>query len=127
MAVDLNEEERGRLAQLVMNIFEEWRLETDEQKNLLGLGDQESGRSLTRFRHGTPLPDEEDVIERARHVLGIQHSLQRVYPLNAQMPQFWIYHRNKALKGFPLQIMLEEGLPGMHRVWRHLDCTLNWV
>ncbi|MCK9532101.1 MAG: hypothetical protein M0R77_16310 [Gammaproteobacteria bacterium] len=127
MAVDLNEEERGCLAQLVMNIFADWRLETDEQKNLLGLASSDGMRSLSHFRHGTPLPDEEDIIERARHVLGIQNSLLRVYPLNANMPQFWLYHRNKALKGFPLQIMLEEGLPGMHRVWRHLDCTLNWV
>lgn len=127
MALDLNEQERGRLAQLVMNIFEDWRIDSDDQKALLGLPEKESARTLSRFRQGKPLPDEEDIIERARHVLGIQSSLQRTYPLNANMPKFWLYHRNKALKGFPLQIMLEEGLPGMHRVWRHLDCTLNWV
>lgn len=127
MAVELSEEERGRLAQLVMNIFVDWRLETDEQKNLLGLDQGEGVGTLSHFRRGKPLPDEEDIIERARHVLGIQNSLERVYPLNAKMPQFWMYQRNKALKGFPLQIMLEEGLPGMHRVWRHLDCTLNWT
>lgn len=127
MSIELNDEERIRLAQLVMNIFEEWQLEPDEQLMLLGMPESTSPRLLSQFRHGKPLPQDDAVINRAKHVLGIQHSLHVVYPRNHNMPLFWLKHRCRALKAPPLLVMLEEGLPGMSRVWRHLDCTQNWT
>lgn len=127
MTAVLTEEERTRLALLVMHIFEEWQVEGAQQLMLLGLPETTSTRVLTRYRRGTaPLPEDDATLERAKHLLGIQHSLHVVFPRNPYMPSFWVKNHNRRLKGAPLAIMLEEGLSGMHRIWRHLDCTLNW-
>ena len=109
MTAQLTDNERTNLAMLVMNILDEWRLAPEDQVAMLGF------------------PDDKNVLDHAEHVLGIQESLHVVFPLNHNMPGFWLKNRNKALKGIPLHIMLEEGLSGMHRVWRQLDCTINWV
>lgn len=124
--VNLSLEEREQLARLVMDIFEDWRLTTEQQFSLLGLDEDSSPRLLTKYRHGKAFPEEEDILERAKHVLGIQHALHVVFPLNPKMPVFWLKNRNRQLKAPPLRVMLNEGIDGMHRVWRSLDCTLNW-
>lgn len=113
---------------LVMSILDEWRLAPEDQLTMLGFPPETKPRQLSRYRNGSePLPDDRNVMDHAEHVLGIQDALHVVFPLNRNMPSFWLKHRNKALKGIPLSIMLEEGLSGMHRVWRQLDCTVNWV
>jgi hypothetical protein len=124
----MTDSERTHLAMLVMSILDEWRLAPEDQLFILGLPDGTKPRELSRYRNGSsPLPQNDTILSHARHVLGIQESLHIVFPLNRNMPGFWLKHRNKALKGIPLQIMLDEGLSGMHRVWRQLDCTLNWT
>lgn len=126
MSKRLNEEERIELAQFVTEIMTEWKLTPEEQITLLGLPDGTRPRELSRFKRGTPLPQDETILHHAEHILGIQHSLHVIYPLNRNMPLFWLTHRNKPLRGIPLKIMLEDGLHGMSRVWRILDCTQNW-
>lgn len=128
MNTQLNENERTRLGMLVMNILDEWRLAPEDQIFILGMPDDTKPRELSRYRNGTsPLPQDEKIIKHAQHVLGIQESLHVVFPLNPNMPSFWLKHRNKSLRGIPLQIMLDEGISGMNRVWRQLDCTQNWT
>jgi hypothetical protein len=118
--------DRARLAQLTMDILEEWRLAPEDQLKLLGSPDKLKPRHLSRYRNGDPFPEDTELLERARHVLGIQEALHLVFALNYNMPGVWLKQRNRILKGIPLEIMLNEGLNGMHRVWRHLDCTINW-
>ncbi len=124
---NLDQTDRTHLSEVVMNIFNDWQISSEEQLTLLGLPEGTRPRELVRFRNGTPLPNDDAVLERARHLLGIQHSLQLVFPLNHKMPSFWLKHRNRTLKGVPMQIMLDDGLNGMQRVWRSLDCTQNWA
>ena len=126
MSVELSEEERTRLAELVMAIFDEWQLDAGQQLLLLGLPEDTKPRELTRFRRGTPFPQEDALLNRAKHVLGIQEALNVVFPLNPHMPVFWLNNRNRYFKTPPLHVMLDEGVAGMNRVWRHLDCTVNW-
>lgn len=126
MNTTLNTTERTRLAQLTMDILDEWRLAPEDQLTLLGSPDKLKPRHLTRYRNGEPFPEDADLLEHARHVLGIQDALHLVFALNYNMPGVWLKQRNRFLKGVPLEIMLDEGLNGMHRVWRHLDCTINW-
>lgn len=122
----LTEDERAELAQFVSEILSEWRLTPEESLSLLGMPEGSKPRELSRFKRGTPLPQDETIIRHAEHILGIQESLHVVYPLNRNMPLFWLTHRNKQLGGIPLQIMLDNGLHGMSRVWGILDCTQNW-
>ena len=128
MITALNDDERTRLGVMVMDILDEWRLAPQDQIFMLGMPESTKPRELSRYRNGTmPLPQDENILSHARHVLGIQESLHVIFPLNRNMPGFWLKHRNKVLKGIPLQIMLDEGISGMHRVWCQLDCTQNWV
>ncbi|MDH3353753.1 MAG: hypothetical protein OEL79_00905 [Chromatiales bacterium] len=127
MAVELSESERTQLGQVVTDIFNSWGVKDELQIVLLGLPEKTKPRQLTRFRHGQqPLPQEDELLDRAKHILGIQQSLDIMFPLNKNMPNFWLHNRNRSLKGIPLTIMLETGLIGMGRVWRTLDCTQNW-
>lgn len=126
MDYQLNEQERVELARVVMTIFEDWELNAEYQKVLLGMEADVHTRELSGFRRGSAFPDNEQLIERARHVIGIHQALQRVFPMNPRMPAFWLYTRNRQLNGMPMEIMLEEGVTGMTRVWSHLDCTVNW-
>ena len=127
MAVELSDSERIQLGQVVTQIFDNWGIKDVLQVKLLGLPEKTKPRQLTRYRHGQqPLPQEDELLERAKHILGIQQSLEIMFPLNKNMPNFWLRNRNRSLKGIPLTIMLETGLTGMGRVWRILDCTQNW-
>lgn len=126
MSKILTDNERTELAQFVLDILGEWKLTPDESIALLGLPEETKPRELSRFKRGTPLPQDETIIKHAKAILGIQDSLHIVYPLNRHMPLFWLTHRNKQLGGIPLRIMLDDGLHGMSRVWGILDCTQNW-
>ncbi len=126
MNVELNETERTNLALLVMDILEDWRLADEDKLALLGLPEGTRPRELTRFKRGQPFPQDEAVIERAKHLLGIQEALHVVFCRNPNMPAFWLRTRNRVLRQIPIELMLSDGLDGMHRVWSHLDCTVNW-
>lgn len=128
MNTELNDSERTQLGIMVMGILDEWRLAPKDQVFLLGMPEETKPRELSRYRNGTtPLPADDNILKHAQHVLGIQESLHVVFPLNPNMPSFWLKHRNKSLRGIPLEIMLDEGIVGMSRVWRQLDCTQNWT
>lgn len=127
MALELSDSERTRLGEIVTGALDSWGIKDEHQITLLGLPEKTKQRQLTRYRQGQqPLPQEEELLERAKHIVGIQHSLELMFPLNKSMPHFWLRNRNRMLKGVPLIIMLETGLIGMGRVWSNLDCTQNW-
>lgn len=123
----LTEADRAELAVFVTDILSEWKLTPEESLALLGMPEGSKPRELSRFKRGTPLPQDETILLHAQHILGIQEALHVVFPLNRNMPLFWLTHRNKQLGGIPLRIMLDDGLHGMGRVWGTLDCTQNWV
>jgi hypothetical protein len=126
LATEITEQERCELAREVSAILKEWQLDPELQLHLLGMPEDSPQRELTKFRNGKALPQDEELLDRARHIIGIHNSLHVVFPLNNNMPGFWVRTRNRFLRGIPLAIMYDEGVSGMHRVWRHLDCTLNW-
>lgn len=113
---------------VVMDILGRWRVNGAQQVALLGLPEKTRPRELTRYKHGTPFPQDNPVLrEHVEHIMGIQESLGTIYPLTPTMPWFWIKTRNRYFRGAsPLQVMLDEGLAGMHRVWCHLDVSQNW-
>ena len=127
MSIEFTEEERKSLAELVMTIFAEWRLSEEQMITLLGLPETTKARHLSRFKHGTPLPADEIVMERVRHILGIRESLQLLNPLNPGAGYLWLRNTStKFVKRPPLQVMLEDGFLGLKQVWTNLDCTQGW-
>lgn len=129
MSVILNDEERRRLAPIVMSILDDWKIDEESQVTLLGMTGEMKPRHLNQYRRGTTaFPQEDDLIERARHIVGIQEALHLIFPRNPHMPAFWLTNpNNKHFGRAPILIMLEEGIPGMERIWGHLDCTQNWA
>jgi len=123
--LDFNFEERVLLARRVMSLFKEWDIGKKEQMRLLGVDGKE--RMLTQFMHGTPIPDEQSVLQRVRHLIGIGDALFHNFPRSRAGGAIWLRHTNKYLsKRPPLTIMLEDGIPGLKQVWVNLDCTQGW-
>lgn len=111
---------------MVMNVLDDWNIAEEYQLALLGLPADTQTRELTKYSRGKALPDDDALLQRAVHILGIHQALLVVFPLNRRMPGFWLTTRNRHFRAVPLSLMLEEGLAGMERVWSHLDCTRNW-
>ena len=127
MSTEFSEEQRKGLAELVMGIFTEWKLSEEQMITLLGMEGKIKARHLGRYRHGTPLPDDAIVMERVRHILGIRESLQLLNPLNPGAGYLWLRNTSTKFIGRPpLQVMLEDGFPGLKQVWTNLDCTQGW-
>ena len=121
------DDERKSLAEMVMMIFAEWKLEEREMIELLGMPEDTKPRVLSRFKHGTPLPDDEILLERVRHIMGIRQSLGLLNPLNPGAGYLWLRNTSKKFPDRPpLQVMKEDGFPGLKQVWVNLDCTQGW-
>ena len=123
----LSEGERLALARITMNILQSWGLTAAQQVNLLDMPEDVRPRTMQRYFRDTPLPDTPSVNERISHVLGIADALRTSYPLNEQMGAFWLSRANKRFANrAPLNIMLEDGLPGVLCIRMHLDCSYDW-
>lgn len=125
MDIQLSDEERTYLTSLVIGVLDDWGIEQKDQVALLGIPNARP-REITRLRRGAALPQDEAVIERCKHILGIHHALQLVFPHNPHMPNFWVTCTNRQFNKTPLEVMLEEGIDGIRRVRGHLDCTSTW-
>ncbi|MBT3310047.1 MAG: hypothetical protein HOL04_12180 [Gammaproteobacteria bacterium] len=123
--LEISYEQRVALTERVMELFSDWSIGKKEQMKLLGLQGKE--RMLTQLKYGTPVPDEQSVLQRVRHLIGIGDALCHNFPRTQAGGAVWLRHTNKYLsKRPPLTIMLEDGIPGLKQVWVNLDCTQGW-
>jgi len=115
------------LASVMISLLNNWGVEDKDKITLLGLPKETRARSLQRYHHGTPLPDDEDIYTRVEHLLGIEQSLGLANPLNERAGVLWLYRRNRRFQGrTPIALMIEEGLAGIVRVRREIDCSFDW-
>lgn len=117
-----SENERKKIAQLLMRLFDRWDLDTRMQLLLLGLSPS-SRAMLTRYRTGhTALSPTQDSLSRAAYLLAIHQSLRTLYPHNEALCYSWIHRRNKALNNAtPLQVMEEHGILGIANIAHYLE------
>lgn len=115
-------ERRTQLAQIVMQLFEKWQLDTASQLNLLGLSET-SRALLSKYRKGLrPLANNRDVLDRVGWLLAIHKALRLLYPYNEKLRYGWIKLHNRAFnQNTPLELMREQGLLGVATVARYLD------
>jgi hypothetical protein len=112
---------------MIINLLKSWDLSNAEQILLLDMPDDVKPRSMMRYLHDTPLPDVPSVTERIGHLLGIADALRTSFPLNEQMGAFWLNRNNKRFAHRkPIDIMLNDGLPGILSIRMHLDCAYDW-
>jgi Protein of unknown function (DUF2384) len=120
--VDLHaRESRGRLARLLVALFDHWALSAVDQAVLLGLSPQ-SRSTLARYRRGEPLADNADLLARGGHLLGIHKALRILFPHDRDLSYRWVSAPNRRFGGAaPLDIMKRHGYEGILAVRRYLD------
>ena len=120
-AVISTELDRGALAKMVIQLFEHWKLSTEEQLALLGLGST-SRSALTRYRKGEPLAQSRDMLERVGHLLAIHKNLRLLFPHNRDLAYAWMSTKNKAFGGrTPAEVVADTGCAGLLMVRSYLD------
>jgi len=122
-----DEQTRLRMANEIMELFGQWKVSLDDQHTLLGLPDSVRKRHMYKYGEDEPLPDDEQVMVRAEHMIGIADALRTYFPSSPHArSRFMCSHSKKFSKRVPLQVMLEDGISGLIRVRSHLDCTYAW-
>lgn len=116
-----NDEERRALARLLMKLFEHWQLDTADQLSLLGLA-PDNRAALTRYRSGSPLANQRDLLDRAGGLLGIHKNLRLLFPADRDLAYRWMSTRNRAFDmRTPVEVIREWGFAGMLMVRAYLD------
>lgn len=117
----VNGADRSRLASMVMKLFDHWHLTAPDQLALLGLS-VTHGDDLVRYRMGEPLAEDHDLLERVGMLMGIHASLRQLFPHNSELAYAWMTQSNKAFGGSTsVEVIKQEGLPGLRRVQTYLD------
>ncbi len=111
---------RERLAQMIVTLFDHWRLAPADQALLLGLS-PDSRATVARYRRGEPLADSADLLARAGHLLGIHKALRILLPHDTDLAYRWVSTPNRRLDDrTPLEIM-KQGYEGILAMRRYLD------
>ena len=119
--VDLRSREaRERLAKMVTQLFDHWKISTAEQAALLGLS-VDNRSTLARYRKGEPLADSRDLLDRAGHLLGIHKSLRILFPQDRDLAYGWMTAANRRFGARPLDVVIGQGFEGLLAVRRYLD------
>lgn len=114
-------EEHVELSRAVTRLLAAWGVPAAQQPHLLGLDPDRHRRELNRSRFGAALPDTGEVYARARLLLGIGAAVAQLYPHSTVAAEVWATTPQLRFGGLtPLQIMLEDGTEGMHRVVDYL-------
>ena len=111
-------EQQGQ-AQLLMALFDHWSLNQVEIAKLLGIS-KSSRDTLSKYRKGERgIASTQDSQQRAAYLLGIHKTLRLLYPRNKELLYGWVKKRNRYFDNLtPLEIMTEEGLIGIARVYQ---------
>lgn len=119
------DKERIKLAQMLLRLFEHWKIDTASQLALLGLSPT-SRAMLSHYRNGkTPLPFTQDILDRAGWLLIIHQALRSLYPENPDLCYNWVNIQNTALQNqIPLDYMKTQGLIGIAKIARYLQSQL---
>ena len=111
---------RERLARMVVELLDRWRLSAVDQAILLGLSGN-SRSTVARYRRGEPLADSPDLLARAGHLLGIHKALRIIFPHDLDLAYRWVSAPNRRFGTTPLEVMKRHGYEGLLAVRRYLD------
>ena len=118
------ENDRGALAQMVMRLFDQWKLGSADQATLLGLA-KGNRASLVRYRRGEPIGTRRDQFERVGHLLAVHNALRLLFPKNTELANRWMSTRNRAFEQrTPVELVREQGFAGLLMVRSYLEHAL---
>jgi hypothetical protein len=114
--------ERNDLIKTLLWVFQQWGLDNAEMLRLLGLPDNTPSRALLQYQQGKPLPDEALFLQHAELILAIYRAVSSFFPGNPTMANYWVTTPSNPFGGrTPLELMLTDGLAGMHYCLDHLN------
>jgi hypothetical protein len=121
----VSEDERIELAMNVTQILVEWDLSIKDQLKLLGLSET-SRATLYAYRSGkSPIPYDQDKIERAALIMLIYVLLNSIFPDNNEIHKKWLKGINSEFASphptSALDIIKDYGMLGFARVARCLE------
>jgi hypothetical protein len=115
------QDDRGRLARMTMQLFDHWGLPPEDRASLLGLS-AGNRAALARYRKGEPLANSRDLLERVGHLLAIHKNLRLLFPHDRDLAYAWMTTRNRAFDGkTPVETIGEWGFSGLLHVRAYLD------
>ena len=116
-----SDEERAQLAYMVLALFRRWGLEESQKLTLLGLSPRAKKR-LEAHKKGRPLEPDPETLGRASGLLAIHQQLADRFPGDDDVRTYtWVVTPQPGLDNRrPVDLMLEEGVPGIRRVLEHL-------
>ena len=124
---ELAEAERVALSRTIVELLNQWGVDSVEQIALLGLPSDTKPRFLRRFYENTALPNTPDINERIDHLLGIADALRTSNPCSAAAGSIWMHSVNYRFDNrTPLEAMIQDGLGGLLAVRTHWDCAYDW-
>lgn len=120
-AITETDKRRGQ-AQLLMRLFDLWSLNQTQAANLLDIS-ASSRSTLKSYETGARgIGGGRDIQQRAGYLLGIHKALRLLYPRNEELRCSWVSRRNQFFGNrTPLEVMMEEGLIGIARVYECLN------
>jgi hypothetical protein len=110
-----SEEARAALAAALCATFDRWGLPPDKQAALLGVPD------IAALRRGEPLPENDDVLARAGHLLGIDRALARHYGERAILRDSWLLFPYPELGDQSALALMLTGIDGIKRVRKLIE------
>lgn len=117
---DFSSEDRLALGQTVLCLLSDWGLNGEQQVIMLGL-DSSQSISLDVLMRGEPLPEDDDVLERASRFLNLSLSLNALYDYNSARLSNWMLTGNDDLGGqTPYAFIREYGVTGLAWLEDHL-------
>lgn len=114
-------DDKGKLAKMIMTLFEHWNISTEDQAALLGIAPGNRA-ALARYRRGEPIGTSRDQYDRVGHLLGIHKNLRLLFPQNRDLAYRWMSTRNRAFDNLtPVEVIKEWGFSGLLLVRSYLD------
>lgn len=112
--------DRHAATAMVMRMFENWQLQTEEQTALLGLS-KDNRSALSKYKRGEAIGNSRDALERLSHLFAIHKNLRLLYP-QREVCYAWMRKPNGAFHGLsPVQVIDQYGFIGLLMVRSYLD------
>jgi uncharacterized protein (DUF2384 family) len=123
-------EEMLSITQGVVAYLDNWKLSSEQILMILGLTDSVKKRQLQAFRMGDKaFPLSDDLLARIDHIVGISDALRTTFPFSDKMRLLWLRKPHRRFqKNTPLSvIMADNGVNGLLRVRREVDCSYGYT
>ena len=128
MARQMSIEDLEHLSEVMATIFRGWQISAENQLRLLGRPAAGASAGLEDLQSGAAFPGDEESLDRAEQLLAIHECLRTAYPRSGVMAAHWLKQPHRRMDNRPpIEVMLEDGLPGLKQVRGLLDCTQNWI